>query len=223
MTGTSLFSTSPSKRGRRDRRDELDRILGHGLVGPLAGEHLREPCRARPAGSPSRPDAPSGTRGTSSGCRPSRSTRARSRVRCTGMSGSWVPCSRSTGTSTARGSNAEGSPSTNAGLIASTPAGRGRSLASSAEPEREAGALREAREDRRLAREAERLALLVDQRVELGERLRRAAGSRRRRTRTRRSPGVPGTAIGARGSTVAKTPSGSRYGSSPPRSRSSAP
>ena len=92
------------------------------------------------------------------------------------------------------------------GLIASTPAGAPRAVeVEQPEREREPAALREAAEDRLAPVEAELRALLVDQRVELGERVgplvRPDSG---RPNSYHMKPGVPGAASGARGSTTAK-------------------
>ena len=89
----------------------------------------RRARRAPAARSRARPRGPSGTRRTRAGLRVRRAPAARSRDRCTGIIGSSVPCCSSTGTSFAASqstSSARRSVGTN-GLMASTPAGCGRS------------------------------------------------------------------------------------------------
>ena len=107
----------------RDRRHELDRIVGHRLVGPLAGEHLGEPLARVAAGPRARPGAPSGTRGTRSGRRAARSV-AREIARPLHRDQRIVACraARAPGRRAAPSSTRAGR--SRRGLIASTPAGR---------------------------------------------------------------------------------------------------
>ena len=177
-----------------------------------------EPLAARRAGSRSRPDAPSGTRGTRSGTPSSRRPRARSRDRCTGISGSCVPCCTSTGTSRAASSRSKASAERERGAHREDARGpRPRRSASSAE--RRARDRRPARSRRRSRLDAAKpsaahCSSTSSSSSSSAARLRTRLRCRRR-SRTRRSPALPGTASGPRGKTVANAPSGSRYGQEP--------
>ncbi len=155
----------------RHRRHQLDRVVGHGLVGPLARDDLGRATPARPAGPRARPGAPSGTRGTRSGRR-SRAGRGRDRGTA-GPGSSGRRCRAGRGRAPARAPSSIG-PVIAAGLIASTPAGRTRGRPSGAANRPSARARPPPCENpAKIASERskpERLALLVDERVELVER-----------------------------------------------------
>ena len=93
ITGTSLRSTSASKVAVVTAfTGPSGGGSGTGSRRALPRQHGVEPARAPPGRSRARPGAPSGTRCRRAGTPAPRAARASSRLRSTGISGSWVPC-----------------------------------------------------------------------------------------------------------------------------------
>ena len=155
MTGTSARSTSVGNVAVvTGFTRPFGRRLGERLRRLLAGAHRVEPGLAPAARSRAPPRGPSGTRRTRPGRRARPGPAASSRVPATGIIGSSVPCWRSTAMSAARlPVDVEQPERGTNGLIASTPAGCGRSLAT--EGRARARARRPARTRRRPPRTAD--------------------------------------------------------------------